>query len=204
MGLKSPFLPFLFYLQGAINGCSFIFFKNFVAFTWQFYSFSIYLFPFVDLKESQKNSCQKDAVKFSQDNRWQNKKERCFSSLFMGFVDKNATLQTKQKGCINRAPENRRTQSEIFGKEEPQAWKRTSRDQSRLVAKFALRRRGAEGGTWTRTVSLPTDFESVTSAIPSLRPALSFYHKYFVIATVFTLFVFKCSSFFSLHLSLVR
>ena len=39
----------------------------------------------------------------------------------MGFVDKNATLQTKQKGCINRAPENRRTQSEIFGKEEPQA-----------------------------------------------------------------------------------
>lgn len=39
----------------------------------------------------------------------------------LGFVDKNATLQTKQKGCINRAPENRRTQSEIFGKEEPQA-----------------------------------------------------------------------------------
>ena len=39
----------------------------------------------------------------------------------LGFVDKNATLQTKQKGCINRAPENRKTQSEIFGKEEPQA-----------------------------------------------------------------------------------
>ena len=36
-------------------------------------------------------------------------------------------------------------------------------------------RRGAEGGTWTRTVSLPTDFESVTSAIPSLRPKQSNY-----------------------------
>lgn len=41
--------------------------------------------------------------------------------VFVGLVDKNATLQTKQKSCINRAPENRRTQSEIFGKEEPQA-----------------------------------------------------------------------------------
>ena len=48
-------------------------------------------------------------------------KREVFPSLFMGFVDKNATLQTKQKGCINRASENRRTQAEIFGKEEPQA-----------------------------------------------------------------------------------
>ena len=39
-------------------------------------------------------------------------------------------------------------------------------------AKRTLLRRGAEGGTRTHTVSLPTDFESVTSAIPSLR------HKY--------------------------
>ena len=36
---------------------------------------------------------------------------------------------------------------------------------------------GAEGGTWTRTVSLPTDFESVTSAIPSLRRTNILYHQ---------------------------
>ena len=47
-------------------------------------------------------------------------------------------------------------------------WK-VKREKVKILNAFAFRIFGAGGGTWTRTVLPPTDFESVTSAIPSHR-----------------------------------